>query len=148
MSEYDENYDYGDGPERIRFEDGFKDRERTSGFNDEGWKDLRTHNDLDFPNMYVTPEEKFHQEVQIILMFKEIDQLTINDKQIIVNSESRIKWIKLKTPLYYVLGYLVAKKLFDPASIDYTLGFTDEATPENKFNIIKYARYWKAIMGI
>ena len=148
--------DYADDPYEYHEEEKFQDSyfqthgegQRTSGFDDEGWKDLQSI-DEDFPYINLTPEQLFHREVQKILIFGGIDKYNLgsHDKRTIVGSESKLHWIKLKVPLLYVLGYYVSKQNFSSNSIEYAMGFLRAEKIDEKFELIKYARYWNSILS-
>ena len=156
MSDSEIEIDYADPPQEdspyeepiereIQFADSFNAQERVSGFDDEGWRDMtlfQSHSE--FPHIHLSPEERFRADVQKILIFKELE-LDKHDKQLIVGRIQTLNWITFKVPLLYILGYYVASKNFSRRSISYALQHL-EKDKEEKFELIKYARYWKSII--
>jgi hypothetical protein len=124
-----------------RFADSFRQHERATHGDDEGWKDLHGRDYIgDYP-IYQTPEQIFRADVMQILQGDLFD-LHKQDKRIIVGNIDKLHWKLYKIPKMYVAGYYLNKHKLKQANLD----AIQKIVGDDLYQPIKYSRYWANIL--
>ena len=133
------------------YTDGFKANERASGVEDVEWRHYQTniHHDKDVIKfVYVSPEDKFKNDVIEILKYNPDISLTDEDKNIIVRQFDKINWITFKIPITFVLGYMIfiGNGTRESVQSAFQILKNHSDTHVQIFELVKYYRYWKFIL--